>query len=535
MIDVIILAAGSIKNKLYFSDFIYDSPALIPINVRTVSSYILDFYNQSNTRIHLAINKDDETIVKNELCYYNNIDIIIVNESDSVVDTLKQTINFVKPTGDIIVNVVTTVPTKFPNESSILISMDEDLNSQWSGIIVDKDVCQFIRKKARPYQNCFAFTGVFRCQASSLLSILDNDNVDDDLVSVAEQLYLLDKVSFQSVEWIDCGHELNFYEAKSKLISSRSFNAVKIQPDSGVLNKSSKNVKKFCDEVRYIQLLPSDISIFFPTLYGDVQINGDVASVSMEYYGYSTLAEYMLYWNVSEHVWKNVFKSLGNILKKFKSCEYSIGKRAYTDFYLTKTVSRVDDFKKQLSKKESLSDILFSETIIINGVECRSFSSLLPLIESRLDVLYSEDDFCIMHGDLCFNNILYDVKSSVTRLIDARGSFGDKCIGIYGDIKYDLAKVTHSVIGGYDFIVNNLFSLSYDSTGLTYKINYRDNVDFLFALNRRLISDLGFNENDILFIVGLLFVSMCPLHSDDRKRQITMYAHGIKLLNQSII
>lgn len=533
MVDVFVLAAGSVKDKLYFSDFIFPSPALIPINVRSVSSYILDFYASHNTKVHLVINKDDQEIVERELCYYSHINIIPIDTSHSVIDSLQQSLRIVLPKNDVIVNIVTTIPTVFPVEAAIQLSCEEDLNSQWSGIKIKNGKADFYRKNEKPLVECNAFTGLFRCHAKDLSEILATSITDSDLVTVAEQLHCNNGIDFQYVQWIDCGHELNFYQAKSKLISSRSFNSVKIEPKIGVLSKSSRNVKKFREEVKYIQLLPQELSVYFPRLYGDVRVSGDVASVSMEYYGYNTLAEHMLYWSISEHVWRNIFSSLQEILSCFRGYEYSIGKQAYTDFYLNKTISRVRDFEAQLIDNAELSARLFADRICINGLSCDGFSLLLPRVEERLDALYSEDDFCIMHGDLCFNNILYDVKSSVTRLIDARGSFGDRCIGIYGDIKYDLAKVTHSVIGGYDFIVNNLFSLSQDEHGFAYSINYRDNHEFLIQQNRELISSLGFNEKDILFVVGLLFMSMCPLHHDDIKRQTAMYIHGLNLVNQS--
>ena len=139
-----------------------------------------------------------------------------------------------------------------------------------------------------------------------------------------------------------------------------------------------------------------------------------------------------------------------------------------------------------------------------------------------------------MHGDFCFNNILYDLNSGILRLIDARGSFGESCVGIYGDIKYDLAKLTHSVIGGYDFIVNGGFHLSADRNQYIYTINFRDTTAYLTSLNRKLIQQFGFKESDILFLVGLLFVSMCPIHQDDPRRQAVMYLHGIKYINETL-
>ena len=69
-----------------------------------------------------------------------------------------------------------------------------------------------------------------------------------------------------------------------------------------------------------------------------------------------------------------------------------------------------------------------------------------------------------MHGDFCFSNILYDFKSQSIKVIDPRGLSGDgKEQSIYGDLRYDVAKLAHSVIGKYDFIIAGRFSYSEES------------------------------------------------------------------------
>jgi Ser/Thr protein kinase RdoA (MazF antagonist) len=45
----------------------------------------------------------------------------------------------------------------------------------------------------------------------------------------------------------------------------------------------------------------------------------------------------------------------------------------------------------------------------------------------------------IIHGDLFFGNMLYDVNSETLKILDPRGNFGID--GIYGDIRYDIAKI----------------------------------------------------------------------------------------------
>jgi len=175
-----------------------------------------------------------------------------------------------------------------------------------------------------------------------------------------------------------------------------------------------------------------------------------------------------------------------------------------------------------------------SDTLMVNGFECVNIRHLRNKIRERILEMYQEDDFCIMHGDFCFNNILFDTFSNTIKLIDPRGSFGEKCQGIYGDRKYDLAKLMHSSIGHYDYIVNNLFQVDEHNNSFNYSFPLRENQSILDKLSYELMRKLDAKANDILFIVGLLFLSMCPLHNDNPRRQRLMYAHGLFYINKYI-
>lgn len=62
MTDIIILAAGTIKNKIHFLKYTYYSPALIPINTDSLSKILINYYlNEApKSYIHLIIDKAAE-------------------------------------------------------------------------------------------------------------------------------------------------------------------------------------------------------------------------------------------------------------------------------------------------------------------------------------------------------------------------------------------------------------------------------------------------------------------------------------------
>ena len=105
---------------------------------------------------------------------------------------------------------------------------------------------------------------------------------------------------------------------------------------------------------------------------------------------------------------------------------------------------------------------------------------------------------------------------------------------MYGDIKYDVAKIRHSVVGGFDTITNGLCSAIYNETdGIftdVYKPkNYEDVCEKLdLCIKER------WNLDEIKIIEGLLFISMLPLHKDHFERQLALYSIGIQRLNEAL-
>jgi len=136
------------------------------------------------------------------------------------------------------------------------------------------------------------------------------------------------------------------------------------------------------------------------------------------------------------------------------------------------------------------------------------------------------DQLTPIHGDFCFSNLLYDHRSRMIRMIDPRGEFGVP--GIYGDARYDLAKLFHSVAGGYDFIVSDRFHVSCSSDGqLRLDLatdEYHQRVKVLFQ-SQLLQNPKTYQQ--VLAIQALLFISMLPLHQDRPVRQLAMLAVGL--------
>jgi hypothetical protein len=88
-----------------------------------------------------------------------------------------------------------------------------------------------------------------------------------------------------------------------------------------------------------------------------------------------------------------------------------------------------------------------------------------------------------------------------------------------------LPKLSHSLNGKYDFIVNDDFDLAFAPNQIEFKINSNSRNE---QINELCIGKLEVGIADQIHLIeSLLFLSMVPLHKDFVKRQHVMLATGI--------
>ena len=249
----------------------------------------------------------------------------------------------------------------------------------------------------------------------------------------------------------------------------------------------------------------------------------------MEYYSYQTMTEVWLYSNFSAKTYKRIIDKLITILYLFRDEKREVAVSDYEAVYITKTIQRIRLLKNQ--NNTNLNKMLEGDSkgfISINNKKLKSWKLLEASIFKKIDELYNADDNCLIHGDYCFSNLLYDINSGVLRLIDPRGIWGTS---ENGDFKYDIAKLRHSIVGDYDFIVNDLFFVEATKNGFEYSIqNNETQLKIKKYFDKKVAQK--YNLNHIKLIEGLLFLSMVPLHSNSEQRQLIMLAKAIEKLNE---
>jgi hypothetical protein len=232
--------------------------------------------------------------------------------------------------------------------------------------------------------------------------------------------------------------------------------------------------------------------------------------------------------NVDPGVWHRVLEHLHAIVLRFKDWQRPIEPQLLRDMYIGKPRDRLAAIT---GPPELLELVRHEGDLVVNGRPMANLPRLWDRLEEEVDALADSSIGSVIHGDLCFSNILYDLRSSICKLIDPRGSFGKP--GVFGDLRYDVAKLYHSVHGRYDFITADLFSIDVRGDEIDFRVLARPQHDRVRDEFERVFF-LDFDSHEILLLTGLIFASLPALHYDHPKRQLALYVRAVELLHDAL-
>ena len=129
---------------------------------------------------------------------------------------------------------------------------------------------------------------------------------------------------------------------------------------------------------------------------------------------------------------------------------------------------------------------------------------------------------------IIIKNFIYNLLNRII-FIDPRGG---KDKEFFRTPYYDLAKISHSLLGGYDYIINNIAMIEYDQDMKAY-LNFngafdRDNE----KLFKSFVESLGYDLNLIRAVEASLFISMLSLHIDDTRKVYMLALRASELLSK---
>lgn len=518
--------------------------AMIPLHGKPILHHVVESYED----IHPYVVCDQRADLITEYIQREELDVTIikVSSTDSLGETIYDSLDTILDQhsfdGDdqLYVNFSDTivVPNQ-PDEGSNFISYAVEQNPiRWTcfdgGDRIETIIPKLDPTATGTYQ---VFTGLFRFKDPSayrdeLAVALDDCQKETDPFYQALCQYLSTREYHlvKADEWIDVGHLDTYYQAKKQFLNVRNFNSLSTEDQQNRITKSSEKTGTLRSEYKWYTNLPEDLKSFSPTIS---DYDEDVPSLELEYIGYPSLRDLHLHGAHGLHIWNQIFDTLLSMLDMFGQ------HRTTTEVQSSLELMYVDKTKRRLLQieNEDLLSVFDRPEVHVNGNSFRGLPIIRDSLESALrgTGLFDLEDFTVIHGDLCFSNILFDLRNSIVKLIDPRGEFGTHII--HGDQRYDLAKLRHSITGNYDFIINDMFDVTVERSkdAVTYDVF----TDESHVERRQLFDSLLMQKypawfEDIKLIESLLFLSMVPLHDDNLQRQQYMLARGIEQFNDMI-
>lgn len=327
-----------------------------------------------------------------------------------------------------------------------------------------------------------------------------------------------------SYTWHDYGHINTYFKSRAQFTTQRSFNALEV--DKGVLKKKGMPESKIFAESYWYAEVPHMVKKYTPNYLGAGRDKENKYYYCLEYLPYLPLNELFVYCSNPTYFWSNVFNLCSDFLENCHKVECSeldeIMKKEHKELIEGKTLKRLD----ALSKAHSFD---LNEECSYNNVSLPSVKEIANIcIEKSLELpaIYG-----VMHGDFCFSNILYDTRSEIIKVIDPRAMNSKNEPSLYGNLVYDIAKLSHSVLGYYDLIVAGCFSIKQNNMKFQLNIFHDERIKEIgdTFLHKRF---LGINPIDTIPIVVLLFISMLPLHADNKDRQSALMANALRLYSE---
>jgi dTDP-glucose pyrophosphorylase len=512
------------------------SNAMIPVNGKPVIGWILDDLLAKDIRTAVIVVRESNHRLVDfvQRAYANRMEIKFARlmQEGTIVQSLRAGLMANSFNGAVrVVLGDTLIRDSFDAKQSFVYVDEVEESRRWCLVVTERDgqILNYLDKQDVAPKPYLALAGYYYFKSGDALQRCVDSAVADGARELSEVLKRYGTFeplyAKQAQEWFDFGNADNLVAARQHLLQPRYFNVLNIDPVLGTITKISQYNDKLHDELDWFLALPDELKVLTPRIVSHRKDDGQLQIVQ-EYYGYPTLAELYVYGELHPDTWASILRRVLAIHREFKKHKGMLESKHIEAVYIDKTCERL-----QSLMNDKIWQALFdAKTITFNGRTLRGWKLIQGDIKSMAQKLAHNAQVSVVHGDYCFSNILYDLGNQIVRLIDPRGSFGVK--GIYGDPRYDIAKLRHSICESYDYIVTDMFELQERDGQYETRIYHNGLPQVLGALFDQAVTEIGYELNEIRLIEGLLFLSMLPLHKDQLRRQKMMFLTSLSLLNE---
>jgi dTDP-glucose pyrophosphorylase len=378
------------------------------------------------------------------------------------------------------------------------------------------------------YENIVAVSNIDPSESPSYCNI--EVNSDDRITSVVDKKYCQSGLAANGVYHFKDVKKF-FEDLKGTEISSGYKNlemyAKKIPwVDLGTYNKYQKYCKDICGETTYdysktdefLYIINGRVIKFFND--ATITKNRVKRAFGRDYFPHIDFHEDQMYsykFVDGETLYRNnnieIFKKFVNWLEQDVWPNVSSGltltKQQCEDFYYKKTFDRLDKFRKKYPdfnpRMVNGTPINFTMENALNKIDWEY------LCQHNL-----EERTAFIHGDLQFDNLIYDGKDTF-KLLDWRQDFAGKTE--VGDLYYDIGKMLGGMIINYDLIKRNLFTYEEETDKIFFEFARRSSHDKMIEYLKS-----KYNDSIIDDIVTLIYLNMSPLHKAPYDKMLFSFA-----------
>ncbi len=343
----------------------------------------------------------------------------------------------------------------------------------------------------------------------------------DFLAGLGEYAALRPLRTVRAAEWLDFGHAATYHQSRRRMTTEREFN--RLDPTRRTMVKSGTNPRKIEAEGRWFEALPPPMRIHTPAFLG-LSVAEEATRYALEYLHLPTLTDLFVFGRLPRRRWGRIFEACDEFLTAC-AAEPAPAETAGTTraLYAEKTMERLESFARARG-------LDLTAPCRLGGAWLPSLERIAAMAASAVPAAEARH-LTLVHGDFCFSNILYDSRAELVRVIDPRGLDSQGALTPFGDLRYDLGKLHHSVVGRYDHIVAGYYRLArHGALDLSLDLPEEPALRAVEEefLPRR-FAGLTLEEGAAPAICVLLFLSMLPLHADDPDRQDAFLANAMRL------
>jgi hypothetical protein len=292
----------------------------------------------------------------------------------------------------------------------------------------------------------------------------------------------------------------------------RHFNTLSF--DGHSVKKVSAWKEKLQAEVSFFNCVPSIVEDFFPRLLSN-DTDLEECSYTIEQRHAFDLGRLSVQNALGESDWKRITELLIGYfdrcpIRKVTAEEY---RGLLTSLFLDKLNQRLGVFK-ELALSSQMGALFEAKT-------GRTFETATRELRTRLKMSIGKTEHTSLtfsHGDLCLSNILFDKLTQKLWFIDPRGV--PEGTEPYLPPEYDLAKLSHSLLGHYEFTLADVDSMQ------PWCTHAQAMMERLALESQRKIADIRLFE-------ASLFWSMLPLHAERPDRVFQFMIAGDAALRSS--